>query len=66
MNEPRKLTPAERGRLGGLAAGHNLTPDERKRRAAKGGQATLEKHGKALYVRLNHRKAGRLEGPIIK
>lgn len=58
--ERRPLTPAERGRLGGLTAAHNLGPEGVKRRGAKGGQATLEKLGKAHFLRLAHKSHGRL------
>ena len=61
------LSHQERGRLGGLQAAHNLGADGRKRRAMKGGQAALDKHGKALFVRLNYMQHGKLpRGPIVK
>ena len=57
---PRPLSMAERGRLGGLTAAHRMSPEERTRRAAKGGAAALEKLGKAHYVRMTLIRAGRL------
>lgn len=62
------LTPAERGRLGGLTAAHNLGPEGIKRRGSKGGQATLEKLGKAHFLRMALIQQGRLKkgGPITE
>lgn len=60
MTEKRPLTHAERGRLGGLTAAHNMTPEARKRRAEKAGRAFVEKYGLAAMVRLNHQRNGRL------
>lgn len=54
------LSMAERGRLGGLDAAQKLGPDGRRRRAAKGGAATADKHGKAHYVRAALIRWGRL------
>jgi hypothetical protein len=61
MTAERKLTKAEAGRLGGLRAAHALGDDGVKRRARKGGNATLEKHGKAHYLRAVYQRWGRLE-----
>lgn len=41
------------GRLGGLTSAHRMTPEERQRRAMKGGEAVLEKHGPAHFYRMN-------------
>lgn len=60
MTTSRKLTKAEAARLGGLTAAHNLSPAERSLRASKGGQAVLEKYGKAHMTRLIHKRWGRL------
>ena len=55
----QKYTPAEIARLGGLTAAHNMTPEQRSERARKGGQAVMEKYGKAhmLRLRLNQRQS---------
>lgn len=55
-----KLTPAERGRLGGLTAAHRLGREGVAARGRKGGEATLEKYGRAQFVRLNHIRTGKL------
>lgn len=61
------LSHQERGRLGGLTAAKNLGPEGRKRRAMNGGQAALDRHGPALFVRLNYIQAGKLpRGPVVK
>lgn len=55
----QKYTKAEAGRLGGLQYAHNHTPEQRSERARKGGQAVMEKYGKAhmLRLRLNQRQS---------
>lgn len=60
MSDRRKLTPAEAGRLGGLAAAHNLGELGRQRRASSGGQSTVEKYGAAHMTRLAFVRHGRL------
>ena len=59
----QKYTPQEVARLGGLTAAHNMTPEQRSERARKGGQAVMEKYGRAhmLRLRLNQRQTD--EGP---
>lgn len=61
MTEPRKLTNAESGRLGGLTAADRMTPEQRERRASKGGTAAVEKYGRAHMTRLAHKRWGRLQ-----
>lgn len=58
--EPRPLTHAERGRLGGLTAAQRMTPDARRRRAEKASAAWMEKYGRAALVRMSYQRAGRL------
>ncbi len=54
----QKFTPQEVGRLGGLTAAHRMTPEQRSERARKGGEAVMEKYGRAhmLRLRLNQRQ----------
>jgi hypothetical protein len=61
MTAKTKLSKAEAGRLGGLTSAHTLGEDGVKKRASKGGAGTLEKHGKAHYVRAALVRWGRLE-----
>lgn len=55
----QKMTRQEAGRLGGLQYAHNHTAAERSEQARKGGEANVEKHGRAhmLRLRLNQRQA---------
>jgi len=55
-----RLTKAEAGRLGGLTTAHNLGADGVKRRASKGGAATLAKLGRAHFARAAYMRWGRL------
>ena len=54
----QKYTPQEVARLGGLTAAHNMTAEQRSERARKGGQAVMERYGRAhmLRLRLNQRR----------
>jgi len=48
--------------LGGLSAAHRLGPEGRKRRAAKGGEAVLEAHGRGHFKKMALQRWGRIEG----
>lgn len=61
MTTPRKLTNAESGRLGGLTAAEKMTPEQRERRASKGGASLVEQRGRSHMTRLAHKRWGRLE-----
>lgn len=61
MTGPRKLTSQESGRLGGLTAADRMSPEQRARRASKGGAAVVEQRGKAHMTRLAHKRWGRLQ-----
>jgi hypothetical protein len=57
-----KLTTSERARLGGLTAAHRLGENGVKRRGRKGGNATLERHGKAHFYKAALIRWGKLPG----
>lgn len=54
-----KLTKRQAGQLGGLTTAHKLGETGRRRRARKGGEATLAKYGRAHYVRMAWAKKGK-------
>ena len=54
----RKLTPQESGQLGGLRSAGNMTPEQRKERAEKGGRARFEKYGREGMVRMRLARHG--------
>ena len=60
----QKLSRSEVARLGGLAAAHNMTPEQRSERSRKGGEAVMEKYGRGhmLRMRLYQRQAKPAEG----
>lgn len=60
MTNPRKLSRAEAGRLGGLTSAHFAGAEGMARRGAKGGNATAEKLGRAHFTRAALIRWGRL------
>lgn len=48
----KKMTKAQAGRLGGLKAAHSLGEAGVKARGRKGGNTTLDRHGKEHFTRL--------------
>lgn len=52
MSERKRLTKAQAGKLGGLTAAERMTPEARRERARKAGEACLVKHGRSHYYRM--------------
>lgn len=52
MTTRKPLTPAQSGRLGGLAAADAMTAEQRRERARKGAAAVQKKYGRAHMTRI--------------
>jgi hypothetical protein len=48
----KKLTPQQKGRLGGLTAADRMSAEARSERARKGGEALAAKRGSAYFARM--------------
>jgi len=51
-----KLTPVQRGKLGGLTRAHKAGPNGMALAGAKGARATLERYGRAHFLALAFRR----------
>lgn len=58
----KTLTPSQVAQLGGFAAARSLGADGRKARASAGADAVKEKYGREHYIRMAHKRHGRLQG----
>lgn len=58
----KKLNSKQSGQLGGFARAKALGPDELSRIGIERGYTTFERYGREHYVRIAHKRWGRLSG----
>ena len=57
----KKLNSAQVAQLGGQTVADRYGPEYMRMLGARGGNATLAKHGKAHMLRMNHKRHGYLQ-----
>jgi hypothetical protein len=65
----KKLSPQQKGRLGGLTAADRMSAEARSERARKGGEALAAKRGSAYFARMALHRHGydvQLEGSSMR